>query len=750
MSAGGRKKPSISTPSIYVALAGKDNKVQIKFPKSMETLKSSVTGIFHLKKQIIGFYSDDGYEIFSTSDIIPGSVVYVSTSKKDYSNQVQNRPESAKYAQSANTFEEEESFNTFPPDSKNNTEMSDEEISENSENSENENIEAQDSDESYDADYPGSEAQQQQNRVQRSKIPVPKRKKQPTKFLEEKDEVFESNSQRSTENDEPEFLSSTQIDRSAAEMMTDTENQMREISTDEIESIQELDSHVSIYSDINKEIAQINEEEDEEEDDGFGDSNQRGGSKKNKGKRQKSKSGMSEQSAYGDNEEEQNEEEDDEEEEEEGEETLYDVIEELVGKDNHEAVDSAYQALPKKVKEFYDSSLNVEQQQNYRYMSQIEKLLRREGILTANEIQYEKEINKKALDFIDQHHIHSKYGPSYTFQTAIVGPRSSGKSTLLAAIIKNIALELATTGMSKHYFLFFMNMNSISLLAQDVKSLYKWYVNQTFALLFAQAPFLSKWSDLLISSFHSIVDSKASLLSKRFILDCEDKQVVQAVQGVFDVLKECWNSTDCFSQWLSNVLHFPRSISRAFGFSNIIYAFDHFDASDLTVDGRNQFEDTSVGQLHMVYASLIDQEPYILGTANIEKAVSIFSCGLDMKVELLSTCDIIEPEEDNHTIHVYFEEEDIGKHQITNKSTGGVPYFNYKWKELMACFDKVEEMEQQDEEELDDEEHDDAMAELVTLTETYICLAYKLKSFTVSNVVRKTSDKDKEDEKSKA
>ena len=735
MSSGGRKKPSISVPSIFVALAGKgkDKEVKILFPKSIEALKKSVSGIFRLKKEITCFFGDDGYKIEDVNDIIPGSIVYVSTSITDLEKKpkqaevVKESSESISYDDETELEEllkhekEEESisYDDDYDDSKQNVpvldlltikpkEQQDAKESANEEKIQEEKTETN--------EEKPQKIEKEKPKKGKSQIPVPKRIKKPEHYLQENDEVVDEDDLKAQAvmSDEPALLSSEQIDTAEVDRLVQEEEKVKEATTDDIESIKlNSSSQASALSEISNSYITNSEEETQQED-----------NKSNDAKENEEKTKQSE-----DNEEE-------EDEEEEKDEKLLGVIEEMVGKENKEAAENAYNCLPGKVKEFYDTALTVEEQQNFRYINKINDILKREHFIDSTEIKYKKEIEEKANEFLKNHSSSSPCGTTYNFQAAILGPKSSGKSTFLGILANQLALELTATGMNKKYFLFLMDMNSVSFTLSNIVSFYKWFVAHTFSLVFAQAPMESKWADTLISSFNSIVDSSSPMLSKRFLNSCENKTVTSNIQAAFDAINECWRSKEYFEQWISNVINLPKVVSVAFGYTDIIYIIDHFDLADTSLDGRSHFDEHSVTSLPLIFAGLIDQSPYILGTADISKAVSLFNYDIDVKLETISSFDIIPVKENEYDIHAYFEEESLGKLVFSITSAGGVPLYVSRWNELMELFNQLDEINCEDGDE-DSQEHDDLMAELVTQVETYICLTFKLESFSVSNVVRK-------------
>ena len=93
-------------------------------------------------------------------------------------------------------------------------------------------------------------------------------------------------------------------------------------------------------------------------------------------------------------------------------------------------------------------------------------------------------------------------------------------------------------------------------------------------------------------------------------------------------------------------------------------------------------------------------------------------------------------------LNVFFEDDDLEKLSFDSSSTGGVPLFVSKWEELMSLFDKVDEInktrKEVGEEDPDlENEYDDAMANVITAVEFYLCLTYKLTNFSITNVIRK-------------
>lgn len=684
----------ISQAYIYIKPAGQvdANSVRIMFPRSFDSLKKSAQGIFRLKKEITAFFDESGNIIRLLSDIVPKSTVLVSTKPLNSKQQRSARKEKRVISDNDEGVIE-------PPDDE------EEEIfSENEESSEipqirrnsSRNFELIESTTQNETDFDSVSNNPPNKKQVKSMIPV---RRQSTTIQNRQ------NNLDAMEHQNQKQLSSEDLTTNPGFGEDEEEEEAQNI-TDDVSDLKSLGAEESILARNRKLITadQINDSE-------------------------------LEMNAKTDNEEEDQkdlENQDRNDEEEEGKERLYNVIEELIGSEYQNAIENAYLSFPKKVSNFFDKCLDIEKLQDIRYINKIHNLLIKEGFIQKDEnIKYDDEIKVAAQSFIDRHRNLHKYGNTYNFQSLLFGPRSCGKTTFLSRLIDRLSLELCVTGDRHHYFLFFANMRRSALTATNLAEFFKWIVSHTFLLLEAQSPFHKMWFNDLAKSFISIVETKsAAALPRRFLKECEDRELVASLQVMFSELKDMWGDQDCFPQWLANVLNFPNSIAKAFNFESAIFIIDHFETCDLIVDGGDIFQGAEKESLSDFFLRVMKFSPFIISSQE-----SIID---DKTVEIISLCDIVVPPNVGVTVNVHFEDEGYGKIIINSGSTGGIPHFVQKWDVLMEKFDILDKANEED----DEDAVEEAMAEVVMAAETYLCIAFSIggsSSFTVTNVVRKMS-----------
>lgn len=703
MKSSAQRKPMIGQSFIYVKLAGQSdsNSVRIMFPHSLDSLKKSVNSVFRLKRDITAFFDSQGKIIETISDITPKSTILVSTKPlQPIHQQISDKTKQTRL------ISDDDDDVIVPPTEDDDTFTSSEipQILKNPER----NFELIESPTHYETDAASAAEYQNPNkRTGKSLIHVRRQAvggQNKPRTTDVDDEIL----QRQLSSDD--LASNPEFD---SEQEEEEDQEYQENQTDDESDLQSLNPEETILSKNRKLITsdQINDSEIEM------------ATKHDENENEEEEEENTQNNENNTEEETENEDEDA---------TLYSVVEELIGPEYKSSVEKAISAFPPKAAKFFNSCLNIEQLQDIRYINQIKAILERESFTKKDEIiKYEEEINEAVKNFIDSHRNLHKFGNTYNFQALLFGPHNSGKTTYLARFINYLALELAITGDRHHYFLFIANMRMSALAATDLAEFFKWMITHTFLLLEAQSPFYKQWYPELIKSFHSIVIQKsAAALPRRFLKECEDRELVSKLKDLFGELKEFWANHDYFPQWLGNVLNFPNAISKAFGFDSVIFIVDHFDSCSLEVNGGDIFEGAKSESFSEYFLKVMTYSPFII--ASSEPFVD------DKSVEVFSLCDIIKAPEDNYSVNIHFEDDNIGKLVINSGSTGGIPHFQQKWDVLMEKFDVLDKANEDD----DEDAAEEAMADVVMAAETYLCIAFSIggsSSFTVSNVVRKKS-----------
>ena len=372
------------------------------------------------------------------------------------------------------------------------------------------------------------------------------------------------------------------------------------------------------------------------------------------------------------------------------------ILKEFLEFDDEENMKSEiYNQIPRYAHFPIEEICNIENQQNIKYMKEIDLYLHNIHFFhDTKRILFEEELKTKANEFLNNHKLKSKFGSSYTFQTLLIGPEESGKSTFLGILTEQLALELASTGTNKQYFLFPFNFKRSKYITPVLKELYKEFVTQIFTLLIMQSPIYTPFLDVLIQSFCSIVESHAPTLSKKFTLDCDNSILVSNIQQIFNDVNGSWNSPQYFEQWAATIVDLPFSLSRAFGYKDCIYILDHFEYSDITIDGGSSFESCPQPFVKFI-AYIIDLHPFLLGCSDTTAAIEALNLGLNSKIEFLPFLDIIDSSLNpslSFEFTIYFEDSHSQTIKVNDQNCGGLPNYLLKWIDINNEYDKYEKL----------------------------------------------------------
>ena len=401
---------------------------------------------------------------------------------------------------------------------------------------------------------------------------------------------------------------------------------------------------------------------------------------------------------------------DDEEDEKEGVEYLFDnLLEEMKGSAN-----SAVQKLAKWQQTLLDQLVPIEEQQLQRwYLHTIAYLEQQKISYDQNKIEFFENLAELVDVLMIKHRLPAFGNTLHRMRIVITGPRSSGKSTLLAIAASRAIIELAASGEWKKTFIFAYDFASNVHTIKALDELYKNIVKATFTGLAAQRPLVAEYAAALSRCFCDIIEG-TPLLPKGFTISNDFRQLVPQLQQLIALITECWAEEDK-GPFIVNALAFPIQIAKIFGFDRQIVFADHFDAFliDSTTDDIFIMENVK---------NLLDQSSFIAAVQDQEKAAEILkpcqSDGIDLTQSIfrLSTLDIVEDEKYGDREFALQIQDEAKRLNINAGFFGGCPGFLKLWYELNELADEIEEGEQEDE---DDDE------KIEELEEKQILLANK-------------------------
>lgn len=363
------------------------------------------------------------------------------------------------------------------------------------------------------------------------------------------------------------------------------------------------------------------------------------------------------------------------------------------------------------------------------------------------------EILKYVRDTIIRHRfISSQNYIDYNFNIAIIGPRSSGKSNILTCFASEIMKELCVTDNWRHFFLFPINFKVFAPFYEDLSALYGTMVDMVVSCLSWQAPFYSQYGSAIKKLFMSSINvqlvgassttsttkparksqtsstttsptptksmfSKARappIVPKNSLFYRDVPHFALALQKVAQEIFNVWNEPGSLAEFMSLIYSLPSLISKAAGFSKVIYFIDNIEFADVEIIPSKPFnansENAVIYNIEILQYVLSGQHFVVTG----EEQKRIFESlspveekylDLESRVDFVSTIGIIPIDEnDNRLIRTEIQNEPL-PFSFTIDACCGVPAFIQMWVELNDEFDSYEEHGEEDNDEEKEEDH---------------------------------------------
>lgn len=224
----------------------------------------------------------------------------------------------------------------------------------------------------------------------------------------------------------------------------------------------------------------------------------------------------------------------------------------------------------------------------------------------------------------------------------IIGPRHSGKSTLLNAAATVFFQKLQISGDLGNYLLFPVNWELHQMLLDDFAKIYRLYIVTTMTGLRNARMDLLKVIDALEQWFLSIITIQGVPLFPPALLHAENFPK-ELITGIGQRVSKAWSSKKDFSGFVEMTLALPKEIAHAFGLKNVVYIFDHLDVADVVAQSPRHF--TNAHQqvtLADVLCGEIAQAPYFIAAKDDAALFDMFTL---TDFRQLSTERILEPKE---------------------------------------------------------------------------------------------------------
>jgi hypothetical protein len=194
---------------------------------------------------------------------------------------------------------------------------------------------------------------------------------------------------------------------------------------------------------------------------------------------------------------------------------------------------------------------------------------------------YHDPLTQIAIAFFERHRFNVGQTVSYRFSGAIVGPRLSGKSTLLGNSFDQFLLELAISGRWKSVFVFAIDIKQLAPLFTEYIELYHCIVDHLLSACARQRQTVRPHLRNLKRQLHSVTESRPPL---------SGVHPFHGVQRIARELNAAWRDPDGLESFIAAVFALPVTLPRAFGFTSAALFVDNLEYADVPIAPRDPFD----------------------------------------------------------------------------------------------------------------------------------------------------------------
>lgn len=385
------------------------------------------------------------------------------------------------------------------------------------------------------------------------------------------------------------------------------------------------------------------------------------------------------------------------------------LIKTCIEVDDYNSIEEACSKLSPQSHEMLSEMIMLENEQKVRYYKEMIKILEIQGLNPfLDKLIGSDQLKQKARDFISQHRITNPIVSSYIFRAAILGPMKCGKSTFLGVLSQQLLLDLMATNTWKKAFVYVADLDKIMSGYQDNKAFYKSFINHLFSLFTAQLPSMIQFLPKIEKAFLSITEysSKADSfpLPTKLTQSFEYRKLSSDLKSIGSSMASIWYDPSALSQWITSLVLLPSFLAKIFGFHNIVYILDNFEAAQVQLDPLYPFEESeSIPSFDEFWKYAIVNHPYLLSTGDEQQfmyslaSTNETSIDLLSQTELISLFDLINLVEDDKVskysdaeVTVTFEDKNEVPLKLTSGSCGGIPLYINQWNKINKILDDLE------------------------------------------------------------
>jgi hypothetical protein len=278
----------------------------------------------------------------------------------------------------------------------------------------------------------------------------------------------------------------------------------------------------------------------------------------------------------------------------------------------------------------------------------------------------------------------------HRLRLAIVGPRHSGKSVLLAELANQLAGEMTFSGEWKSTFIFVLDIRELVPHLNHYSRLLEIMVDNVLDAVAGQRP-------TLLESLQAL-KRKLTAPTKGGAVD-PPASTRTPFDPIAKHLSDLWRDDDAFFTFFSSVFQLPLQVAKAAGFENTVLIVDNVDYADRELAPLPPFrvQDTCLFMAELVKYAL-DGVNFIIACEDTDRFLQLMSPideeGIDLVAGLhfASTLDVNNPDEEENRLDRFAVDVDGDDLPLVLHIAlcGGVVHFLRKWKALCNLMSRLD------------------------------------------------------------
>ena len=361
------------------------------------------------------------------------------------------------------------------------------------------------------------------------------------------------------------------------------------------------------------------------------------------------------------------------------------------------ALNQALKNLPEDVSKFVSNADPYEQTQKRAWATGMQTLLKETAFCdTTKGLFLTDEMNGYVKQSLLRQRFIAGTFCSHRFNTAIIGPPKSGKSTLLQMMAEQVTLDMVSADEWKNMFVFLINMKDFAPYFNMLDVFYKEFMRRLIRQLGMQQPAAVKWIPEIRRYFENLLTDPIPLqISKTYIVNPAQKNTNARITAIGKSLMECWKEASSLDWWFTCLMNVAITLPAALGFKKTLFVVDNFEYADVEIAATEPFRGQSAyfGE-HLKF--VLAKSDYIISCQNTQLLYQAISPVDDDGIDLLRNTSFMTTNGMSENIVardppliLYMKNEPV-PFVMKGSDCDGIPNYMLLWKDLNDLIDRME------------------------------------------------------------